>query len=68
MQSSFVRRTRVYAVGEEKKLWSLNIVLSVGNSSVVKIYIISSKPGPVAKNVTPRPSGRWESNPRPLDY
>ena len=24
------------------------------------------KPGPVAKNATPRPSG-WESNPRPLD-
>ena len=39
----------------------------LGNSSVVKIYIIRSKPGPVAKNATPRPSG-WESNPRPLDY
>ena len=33
----------------------------VGNSSV------NNKPGPVAKNRTPRPSG-WESNPRPLDY
>ena len=32
-----------------------------------KIYIIRPKPGPVAKNATPRPSG-WESNPRPLDY
>ena len=41
--------------------------LCVGNSSVVKIYIIRPKPGPVAKNATPRPSG-WESNPRPLDY
>ena len=29
----------------------------VGNSSVVKIYIIRPKPGPVAKNATPRPSG-----------
>ena len=36
-------------------------------SSVVKIYIIRPKPGPVAKNATPRPSG-WESNPRPLDF
>ena len=26
------------------------------------IYIIRPKPGPVAKNATPRPSG-WESNP-----
>ena len=41
--------------------------LCVGNSSVDKIYIIRPKPGPVAKNATPRPSG-WESNPRPLDY
>ena len=39
----------------------------LGNSSVVKIYIIRPNPGPVAKNATPRPSG-WESNPRPLDY
>ena len=39
----------------------------VENSSVVKIYIIIPKPGPVAKNATSRPSG-WESNPRPLDY
>ena len=38
----------------------------VGNSSVVKIYIIRPKPGPVAKIATPRPSD-WESNPRPLD-
>ena len=30
-------------------------------SSVVKIYIIRHKPGPVAKNATPRPSG-WEFN------
>ena len=38
--------------------------LCVGNSSVVKIYIIRPKPGPVAKNaITPRPSG-WESNSR----
>ena len=29
--------------------------ICLGNSSVVKIY----KPGPVAKNATPRPSG-WE--------
>ena len=27
-----------------------------------KIYIIRPKPGPVAKNATPKPSG-WESNP-----
>ena len=40
---------------------------NIGNSSVVKIYIIRPKPGPVANNATPRPSG-WESNPRPLDY
>ena len=33
--------------------------LCVGNLSVVKIYIIRPKPGPVAKNATPRPSG-WE--------
>ena len=39
----------------------------LGNSSVVKIYIIRPKPGSVAKNATSRPSG-WESNPRPLDY
>ena len=38
--------------------------LRVGNSSVVKIYIIRPKPGPVAKNATPTPSG-WESNPNP---
>ena len=30
------------------------------------LYIIRPKPGPVAKNAIPRPSG-WESNPRPLD-
>ena len=41
--------------------------LGVGNSSVVKIYIMRPKPGPVAKNATPRPSG-LESNPRSLDY
>ena len=41
--------------------------ICVGNSRVVKIYIIRPKPGPVAKNATPSPSG-WESNPRPLDY
>ena len=35
--------------------------LCVGNSSVIKIYIIRPKPGPIAKNATPRPSG-WESN------
>ena len=29
----------------------------LGNLSVVKIYIIRPKPGPVAKNATPRPSG-----------
>ena len=45
----------------------MTIRLCVGNSSVDKIYIIRPKPGPVAKNATPRPSG-WESNPRPLDY
>ena len=28
-------------------------------SSVVEIYIIRPKPGPVTKNATPRPSG-WE--------
>ena len=46
-------------------LWKSKLYVHVGNSSVVKIYIIRPKPGPVAKN--PRPSG-WESNPRPLDY
>ena len=30
-------------------------MLCVGNSSVLKIYIIRPKPGPVAKNATPRP-------------
>ena len=34
----------------------------IGNSSIVKIFIIRPKPEPVAKNATPRPSG-WESNP-----
>ena len=29
--------------------------LYVGNLSVLKIYIIRPKPGPVAKNATPRP-------------
>ena len=33
----------------------------VGNWSVVNIYIIRPKPGPVAKIATPRPSG-WELN------
>ena len=41
-------------------------VVCIENSSVVKIYIIRSKLGPVAKNATPRPSA-WGSNPRPLD-
>ena len=41
----------------------MKIKVCVGNSSVVKIYIIRLKPGPVAKGL-PRPSG-WESNPRP---
>ena len=41
-------------------------MLCVGNSSVVKIYIIRPKPGPVAKNATPRPFG-WESNPCGFD-
>ena len=40
-------------------------MLYLENSSVIKIYIIRPKPGPDAKNATPRPSG-WESNPRPL--
>ena len=32
--------------------------------SVVKIYIIRPKPGPVAKNATPRPVvEHWSSNP-----
>ena len=31
------------------------------------MYIIRPKPGPVAKNATPRPSS-WKSNPRLLDY
>ena len=41
--------------------------LCVGKSSVVKIYIIRLKPGPVEKNATSRPSD-WESNQRPLYY
>ena len=45
---------------------NIYMCVCVGNSSVAKIYIIRPKPGPVAKNATPRPSG-WESNPRPLD-
>ena len=45
----------------------MKVKVCVGNLSVVKIYIIRPKPGPVAKNATPRPSG-WESNPCPLDY
>ena len=45
----------------------MKVKVCVGNSSVVKIYVIRPKPGPVAKDATPRPSG-WESNPRPLDY
>ena len=49
------------------KVTSLKLRQRVGNLSVDKIYIIRPKPGPVAKNATPRPSG-WESNPRPLDY
>ena len=44
----------------------MKVKVCVGNSSVVKIYK-RPKPGPVAENATPRPSG-WESNPRPLDY
>ena len=39
----------------------------VGNSSVVKVYLIRPKPGPVAKNAAPRPSS-WESNQHPLNY
>ena len=45
----------------------LNLYIIGGNSSVVKIYIIRPKPGPVVKNATPWPSG-WESNLVPLDY
>ena len=41
---------------DESRSW-----LWLGNSSVVKIYIIRPKQGPVAKNATPRPSS-WESN------
>ena len=33
----------------------MKVKVWVGNSSVVKIYIIRPKPGPVAKNATPRP-------------
>ena len=76
-------KTRVYVrlvsesasmlTGEEVERWSMDRrsfnrkKLCVGNSSVVKIYVIRPKQGPFAKNATPRPSG-WESNPRPLDY
>ena len=35
----------------------MKVKVTLGNSSVVKIYIIRPKPGPVAKNATPRPSG-----------
>ena len=31
------------------------------------LYIAKTKPGPVAKNATTRPSD-WEWNPRPLNY
>ena len=34
----------------------MKVKVCLGNSSVVKIYIIRPKPGPVAKNATPRPS------------
>ena len=56
----------------QKRIWRQGVLkkwkseLCVGNSNIVKIYILRPKPGPVAKNATPRPSG-WESNPRPLD-
>ena len=33
----------------------------VGNWSVVKVYLIRPKPGPVARDAAPRPSS-WESN------
>ena len=35
----------------------MKVKVCVGNLSVIKIYIIRPKPGPVAKNATPRPSG-----------
>ena len=35
----------------------MKVMVWLGNSSVVKIYIIRPKPGPVAKNATPRPFG-----------
>ena len=57
--------TCFYTPTDSHSWWNLR--LCVGNSSVDMIYIIRPKPGPVAKNATPRPSG-WESNPRPLDY
>ena len=63
---------RVYHIilalaGQSQSFFFLKLKLCLGNSSVVKIYIIRPIPGQVAKNATPRPSG-WESNPRPLDY
>ena len=59
---------RVLQIGHiNNNIWHLHSLsidesqCCVGNSSVVKIYIIRPKPGPVAKNATSRTSG-WESN------
>ena len=60
MPHAWVKRNVIYAM-------KVRVNLCVGNSSVVKIYIIRPKPELVAKNATPRPSD-WESNTRPLDY
>ena len=37
--------------------YQVYVLSCVENSSVVKIYIIRPKPGPVVKNATPRTSG-----------
>ena len=64
-----------YCLHINNNIWhlhSLSIDESQGYVLEIRVSIrytlyIRPKPGPVAKNATPTPSG-WESNPRPLDY
>ena len=57
-------RVGVYVYIRKESFFYISL-RAVYNPIINKIYLIRPKPGPVAKNATPRPSG-WEWNPRPL--
>ena len=47
----------IFGICTRYQYMKVKVTVCVGNSSVDNIYIIRPKPGPVAKNATPRPSG-----------